>query len=200
MREKQAKVFFRAGNCGKAGKSFFRAGNYGKAGESFFRAGNYGKAGFSKIIRNPSEISRNRCTGQSSVCSVWPIPNCRSPRYGPYLVFSLDHTKQTEDWIWARPISLTIVYGPDGTDRRLRMGHSEQTEERVCVSPNRPTTLYGPDRRLDMGLTEKRDARIWARQNITNLRIGQTEQTQFRYGPNGAARPKICPNYEPGRT
>ena len=29
----------------------------------FFRAGNYGKAGFSKIIRNPSEISRNRCTG-----------------------------------------------------------------------------------------------------------------------------------------
>ena len=30
----------------------------------FFRAGNYGKAGFSKIIRNPSEISRNRCTGE----------------------------------------------------------------------------------------------------------------------------------------
>ena len=29
----------------------------------FFRAGIYGKAGFSKIIRNPSEISRNRCTG-----------------------------------------------------------------------------------------------------------------------------------------
>ena len=37
----------------------------------FFRAGNYGKAGFSKIIRNPSEISRNRCTGIGLWWNKW---------------------------------------------------------------------------------------------------------------------------------
>ena len=42
--------------------------------------------------------------------------------------------------------------------------------------------------------------RLWTRRTWVVDRGVQTGEIQFRYGPDGAARPKFCPNYELGRT
>ena len=51
-----------------------------------------------------------------------------------------------------------------------------------------------------MGQTKQADDGAWAKLNILNSGVGQTEQIKFRYGPDGAARPNICPDHELGRT
>ena len=62
---KKVIVGFPSRICEKSSQKFFsEQAITEKQVKDLFRAGNYGKAGFSKIIRNPSEISRNRCTGK----------------------------------------------------------------------------------------------------------------------------------------
>ena len=136
----------------------------------------------------------------------------------------MGHSEQTRDWVWARRNRPKIGYGPDDTDRCLGIGQTEQTEDWVWTRRNRPMLGYWTDRtdrRLDMGQSEQTHDWVWARRyrpkigyepdetdrcwvmarpNIPNSGMGQTEQTQFRYGPDGVVRPKICPDYEFGRT
>ena len=83
----------------------------------------------------------------------------------------MDQTKQTYDWEWTKRNRPMFGYWPDQTDRRLGMDQTKQTNVWVLARPN-----------------------------IPNSGMSQTEQIQIRYGPDGAARPKICPDYELGRT
>ena len=112
----------------------------------------------------------------------------------------MDQTKQTEAWVWTRRNRPTIGNGPERTDPRLCMGQTKQTEDWIWIRRNRPMFGYWPDRRLCMDQTKQTNVCLLARPNIPNSGMDQTEQTQFRYGPDGAARPKICPDYELGRT
>ena len=115
----------------------------------------------------------------------------------------MDQTKQTEAWVWARRNRPTIGYGPEQTDPRLGMGQTKQTEDSKWTRRNRPMFGYWPDRtdrRLCMDQSKQTNVWVLTRTNISSSSVGQTEQTQFRYGQDGAARPKICPDYELGRT
>ena len=72
--EKRVKIFSEQEITEKRLKVFFPSRKLRKSGwKFFFRAGNYGKAGFSKINRNPREISRNRCTGKTNVMPVYIV-------------------------------------------------------------------------------------------------------------------------------
>ena len=55
------------------------------------------------------------------------------------------------------------------------------------------------DRRLGIDQTKQTNVWVLARPNMPNSGMGQREQTQFRYGPDRAARQKIFPDYELGR-
>ena len=112
----------------------------------------------------------------------------------------MGQTKQTEAWVWARRNRPTIGYGPERTDPRLGMGQTKQTEDWIWTGQNRPMFGYWPDRRLGMDQSKQTNVWVLTRPSIPNSSMGQTEQTQFRYGPDGAARPKICLDYELGRT
>ena len=94
---------------------------------------------------------------------------------------AMDQTKQTDYWEWARRNRPKIGYGPERTDPRLGMDQTKQIDVWVLARSNRPKIAYRPD------------------ETARCLGIGLTEQTHIRYWPDGAARPKICPDYELGR-
>ena len=130
----------------------------------------------------------------------------------------MDQTKQTEAWVWARRNRPKIGFGPERTDPRLGMGQRKQIKEWTWTRRNRPMSGYWPDRRWvwtrrnrpmfgywpdrRLGMDQTKQTSVWVltRPNIPNSGMGRTEQTQFRYGPDGAAWPKICPDFELGRT
>ena len=127
---------------------------------------------------------------------------------------------QTDNWVWPHQTDRRL--GMSRTNiKQLKSDRLQSHNSRGCGSNpwsgpytnvglaqtwssvrfvwSRLKTGYGSDRRQNrpkkvMGQT---DDRLWASMNRPNSGMDRTE---FRYGTDGAPRPKICPDYELGLT
>ena len=101
--------------------------------------------------------------------------------------FHLARLKRPKNWYWL-----------DGTDQKMGIGQTEQTETRVLARPSRPKQGYGPDPtdwNKGIGQTEQTEIKVLARPNRPEYGYWPDRTDRKLPLARRKARPKFFPDH-----